>query len=357
MRLPKGIRRHHDGYRAVVSVEGKRVYGPTRSSVEDAMEDRLRMRGRIGDIPAQLATLADGYELLRTDAKKHASPETQRYYEQQIRALRRHFQDSAPLHHIRRQHIDAFVSKRLDERVGKPPEKGETDTRKSVTGETIRKNLRTIGRIYTLAIDAGWCSEGDRPFGRGYINRVRHDKPGTDWLTIEELRAVLDKLYSDGRPEDADVIAFLSYTGLRRMEAARLEKSDIDLKRGCIFVRGKRGNREIPIASEAAPLCARLCLRERPFPGGVGELRRACDRAKRLMGDDKRLHPHALRHSFGAALSKSHTPAVVARLMGHASLAMVMRYFHLTGKDAQAAINSISLTHPSKSPEQETRAE
>lgn len=39
----KGVSRHHNGYRGHITVQGKRYYGVTRETIEEAYKDRLRL--------------------------------------------------------------------------------------------------------------------------------------------------------------------------------------------------------------------------------------------------------------------------------------------------------------------------
>lgn len=352
-RLPRGVVRHHDGYRCWVSIDGQKVHGPKRDTPEEAERDRRRMQARKGDLPKHLATFGDAVALLEADAEQHCSPDTQRYYQQQIATLQRYFRDDAPLLGIKKAHIDVFVAKRRSEHIKKAKKlkKGQKQP-KPISGATIRKNVLTLERMFKLAEQAGLVGRDDCPVPSGYKLRIRHEKPATDWFTADELGKTLLTIRKTD-PEAGDVIEFLALTGLRLKEAYRLEWEHIDLKTKTLFVRGKRGSREIPLSERALLIAQRL-----PFPEGRLLPEPTTDKPSHIWAVRKwqrrlslpKLHPHALRHTFGAALARLHPPAVVAALMGHTSVQMVMRYYHLDGRDARAAVDGLRF-HPSESPQ------
>jgi len=77
------------------------------------------------------------------------------------------------------------------------------------------------------------------------------------------------------------------------------------------------------------------------FPDKAGGPRRSIGHYWRVVREqagfpDVRLHD--LRHTFAShAVSRECPPPVVARLLGHKTLAMTMRYVHADDKEAEAA--------------------
>jgi len=62
-------------------------------------------------------------------------------------------------------------------------------------------------------------------------------------------------------------------------------------------------------------------------------------------GIEKRVHPHALRHTFAVELETSGTPVtVISKLLGHSSVAVTSRYLdHLTNRQAVSALEAAEL--------------
>lgn len=62
-------------------------------------------------------------------------------------------------------------------------------------------------------------------------------------------------------------------------------------------------------------------------------------------GIERRVHPHALRHTFAAELEAARTPVtVISKLLGHSSIAVTARYLdHLTNAQAISVLEHTDL--------------
>ena len=62
-------------------------------------------------------------------------------------------------------------------------------------------------------------------------------------------------------------------------------------------------------------------------------------------GIEKRVHPHAFRHTFAVELEMAGTPVtVISKLLGHSSTAVTSRYLdHLTNARAVAVLEGVTL--------------
>jgi site-specific recombinase XerD len=193
-------------------------------------------------------------------------------------------------------------------------------------------------------------------------------------LTIQEIKAIIecprqyDKHHSwvDRKPYDF-FFELLACTGLRKFEAMELKVQDLDFVERIIRVRTAKGNkaRLVPLPRD---LGGRLYLwfqereakpTEYVFQSAiikgrmvgyhtlVDELKR---RAK-ILGINKRVHLHLLRHSFITELKKADAPAMkVARIVGHSSLQTTLRYTHLVVDDLKETIEA----HPLNKQREET---
>lgn len=70
-------------------------------------------------------------------------------------------------------------------------------------------------------------------------------------------------------------------------------------------------------------------------------------RLARAAGVEKRVHPHALRHTFADELRRAGVDIVtISKLLGHSSIAVTDRYLdHLTNHQAIAALEAVELPH------------
>jgi site-specific recombinase XerD len=140
------------------------------------------------------------------------------------------------------------------------------------------------------------------------------------------------------------LIAVLWRCGLRIAEALALELRDVDLDQGTIRVRHGKGDkaRVVGVDEQTAALLARWIDRRRALNVGARStvfctlqggrlndsyIRRLLPRLARQAGITKRVHAHALRHSYAGELVRERVPVNVIRdALGHSSLAVTDRY-------------------------------
>lgn len=201
------------------------------------------------------------------------------------------------------------------------------------SGPTINRNLTALSALLT------WCERE-----RGLVlprPRIPHERehPGRDrWLSADEIRALEAATPADWWP----LFALLIYTGLRIGEAqtlssgaVRLAERRIAIGRHQQRVKTEASVRDVPIAEPLAELLAGHRLRYPsgpadplfPLPfGDYNRTQRAFQAACRRAG----LHQvrlHDLRHTFGVHAARAGVPlARIQKLMGHATLAMTLRY-------------------------------
>jgi site-specific recombinase XerD len=135
-------------------------------------------------------------------------------------------------------------------------------------------------------------------------------------------------------------------SGLRISEACRLAVGDVDSRRMVIHVRnGKRGRDRYVMLGERLLEALRAYWRvERPardgylFPGSIEGSHIAVDTvrdtlkiAASVVGIEKRVTPHVLRHSFATHLLESGMDLrVIQELLGHGSIRTTTRYTHVS---------------------------
>ncbi len=172
------------------------------------------------------------------------------------------------------------------------------------------------------------------------------------WLTKAEQKRLLGLDLSD---RDRAIVCVFLYAGLRANELRMLDVEDIDFDDMTIMVRfGKRGKqRIIPLHAEAAAAleahigdrrCGAL------FDSNRGQ-RISYDRIHSLiveLGNDarihKKLHPHALRHSFAVSLLETDPPTdleTIRDLLGHGSIKTTAIYLHCSTARRRAAVDRL----------------
>lgn len=160
---------------------------------------------------------------------------------------------------------------------------------------------------------------------------------------------------------DRALATLLFYAGLRVSEVVGLDLPDIELtqRRGQITVRSGKGGRyrEVPLHPEARKVLV-AWLTERPavgdavFPGRSGGrlTTRTVERVIHRLAHDANLDgvdrpaltPHVHRHGFGTRLVRQGKDmALVADLMGHASMETTRRYAKPSRDDKAHALDCL----------------
>jgi integrase len=201
------------------------------------------------------------------------------------------------------------------------------------SGPTINRNLTALSAFLSWAEQERGLAL-PRP-------RLPHERehPGRDrWLSADEIRALQRATVAPWWP----VYALLVYTGLRWSEAAgliwaevRLAERRIAVGRQQRRVKTEASVRDVPIPAPLAELLAQHRLRvaggpaDLVFPAPLDSYQRA-QRAFQAACNRAGLHGvrlHDLRHTFWVHCARAGVPlARIQKLMGHATLAMTLRY-------------------------------
>lgn len=166
-------------------------------------------------------------------------------------------------------------------------------------------------------------------------------------LSADEVRALIAAC-SNRAPtgvRNRALLAVLWRCGLRVSEALGLEARDVDLDAGTLRVRHGKGDRSrtVGLDAQAGALVARWLDRRRALgfngkgrklfctldggPLDSSYVRHLLRRLALKAGIERRVHPHALRHTYAAEMAREGTPMNVLRdALGHSSLAVTDRY-------------------------------
>jgi integrase len=155
------------------------------------------------------------------------------------------------------------------------------------------------------------------------------------------------------------IAPFAAVTGLRRGEFMNLKWERFDLGRKIIHVvndatyRTKGGRQRILPTSDVchALLSARAARADGEFvfmrrgrPLYADGLYRELKKYVRLLGLDRRLHFHSLRHSFASWLAQANVSIYpLKKLLGHSSIQATQMYSHLTPSELHGVVNKIDV--------------
>jgi len=172
------------------------------------------------------------------------------------------------------------------------------------------------------------------------------------WLTPEEANRLLDVCRESRNADLLDLVEFGLFTGLRQGEELSLTWDRVDRARGVILLdvtkNGRR--REVPLNSRADAVLAR---RARVNSTGLVFGTRRWDHFRTAFQTAVRraqlvdFHYHDLRHTFASwAVQRGATLQEVKDLLGHSSLAMVIRYAHLSPEHLRTAVARLEAALP-----------
>ena len=174
------------------------------------------------------------------------------------------------------------------------------------------------------------------------------------FLSREEIDRLLEALEThartDGARQQADIVRLLLFTGCRRGEIVGLRWSEV---RGnaLALADAKTGPRRVPLNAQALSILDRQPRGESPFvfPSPYDPSRpRGPElglwyRVRHEIGiEDVRLHDLRHTHASHAVMNGVPVP-VVARLLGHSSTRMTLRYAHLGDRDIEEAAERTGL--------------
>jgi integrase len=148
-----------------------------------------------------------------------------------------------------------------------------------------------------------------------------------------------------------DLVEFALFTGMRRGEVLGLTWERVDRARGVVLLDLTKNSRrrEVPLNSRADAVLARRGSKSTGLVFGFlhwNHFRTAWDLAvERAKLVD--FHFHDLRHTFASwAAQRGATLQEVKDLLGHSSLAMVMRYAHLSPEHLRTAVARLDAALP-----------
>src|SRR6266851_5769834 len=321
----------HDGQKRrawgfTVTIDGKRArrqgYG-SRAEAQAALEG-MKHPAPVSVAPVATITLAEAFERYETaKARKRSLVGDQR----NAKCLMAVFGAGTPLHEITASKISAYRAGRLA---------------LPITPAAVNRPLALLRHLLRLAAEE-WEVIAEAP-------RVRLEKESQGrlrWLTPEEAHQLLEACRAHQRAPLADLVELCLYTGLRQAEALELTWDRVDRSRGVLLLEiTKNGRRrEVPLCGPADAVLAR---RAGSTPQGLvfgtsswTMFRKAWEKALVAAKLDE-LHFHDLRHTFASwAVQRGATLPELKDLLGPSTLAMVMRYAHLSPEHLRSAVSRL----------------
>jgi integrase len=210
---------------------------------------------------------------------------------------------------------------------------------------TVNHELTALSHALGLAVRSGLlkanpCASVKRLKWERRERYLKREEEGALRMALRDL--------PDAWIADATLLAL--NTGMRQAEILRLEWGRVDFSRGVIKVTGTKtcAAREVPLNEEARRI---LDGRRSESPYVFAERGRLPHRAtldRHFRAVVKKagivdFHYHDLRHTVATRmLDAGIRESVIARVLGHSSVAMTVTYAHVTDELTRAAIESVS---------------
>lgn len=179
------------------------------------------------------------------------------------------------------------------------------------------------------------------------IDRKRELGGRIRWLTDDEEKSILGTFKTWGLLDHVDTVVVLIDTGLRPSELWRIEARDANFKTGTLTAwKTKNGKpRSVVMTSRVKAIFKRRCEGgAKPFPFGNVWLRHPWDRMREHLGfsEDPHFVPYICRHTCASRLAQAGVSLqVIMEWLGHSSMAMTLRYAHLSPKSLDVAAQAL----------------
>ncbi|MCX7817298.1 MAG: tyrosine recombinase XerC [Syntrophales bacterium] len=216
--------------------------------------------------------------------------------------------------------------------------------RRGLKRASINRKLAAIRTFFRFLNGKGKISRDPA----GTITTPKVEKKIPRLLSVDEIFCLLDGAFPNNRmgKRDRALLELLYSSGIRLSELVELNIGDVDFAKGMIKVKGKGGKeRVVPVGSPALRaideyLGARGVLNSGEnrdsdplFVGGRGRrisartVQRIVDRYIRLRGLEKKVSPHAFRHSFAThLLDMGADLRTIQEMLGHEKLSTTQKY-------------------------------
>ncbi len=212
---------------------------------------------------------------------------------------------------------------------------------------TINRHLAFLKRVYSVAIADGKAEQNPVKA----VKLLKENNARTRFLSEDEQ----SKLFEELQPDEQPLVLVALHTGLRRGEQFTLRWEYVDLARRILTVpRSKSGElRRVPLNDEVLELLRGLPSRLKSpwvFPSTTGETpmdaqnfyNRVFVPALERAGIED-FHWHDLRHTFGSRLAMAGVDLrTLQEVMGHKTLAMTLRYAHLSETHQLEAVQRLN---------------
>ncbi len=328
-------------------LNGKQIEEKVGRQYQNAMTPAKAARIRAQKIDGQLTPNTERRE------KQRSAPTIDQLFEQ-WKIGKAHLKSLSTVEYTYSKHLkEPFGSLRPEQIQSIDIERFKSNLLKSRSPRTVENILDILQGIINYCAEHKLCQALSFK-----IRAPKFDNKKTEFLTDDQLDALLMVLWNDDNKEAAAVMELALYTGMRKMEILGLKWDDIDYEKSFIYIRDPKGgvSEHIPMNDSARRIFKNLDDDQGSpylFPardGGMrekGSFRRPLRRFREAAGIPESFRPmHGLRHTYATILASSGKVDIytLQRLLTHKDGRNTQRYAHLIDerlKDASNVIDDI----------------
>jgi integrase len=216
---------------------------------------------------------------------------------------------------------------------------------------TVNRELSTLSHMMNQIAKWKWIRDEDRP----EIEKDHEPRKKIVILTPEQAEALYRGAVADQDPRTWLFVAIGLNTAMRHSEILRIRRDDIDLVGRRIYIeKAKAGQRVQPITASLARALESIDSQHKSewlFPAKRAgsetpyrqDMARQFERAVIRAGlDPRKVTPHVMRHTGITRLVQAGVDIpTIQKISGHKTIAMVMRYVHLSDDHIDSSIAAI----------------
>lgn len=216
---------------------------------------------------------------------------------------------------------------------------------------TVNRELSTLSHMMNQIAKWKWIKDDERP----EIEKDEEPRKKIVILKPDQAEALYKGAVADQDTRTWLFVAIGLNTAMRHSEILRIRRDDIDLAERRIYIeRAKAGQRVQPITASLAQALERIDNRhssEWLFPATKRDTKtpyrrdmgRQFERAVIRAGlDPRKVTPHVMRHTGITRLVQAGVDIpTIQKISGHKTIAMVMRYVHLSDEHIDDSIAAI----------------
>ena len=272
---------------------------------------------------------------LATKSRKRSLAEDKRI----IGHLKSEFGVETPLTEITASRISEYKARRLSSvrKIGE----GAGVTERQLTAAAVNRPLALLRHLLRLSHEEWEVLET--------VPKIRLEKEPQGrlrWLTQDEITRLLAACAKSKNKELKAAVIVALNTGLRRGELLGLTWDRIDASHGVVRLEMTKSKsarrREVPLNDDSYRALISLGQKEGGLVFKTRFIQSAYENAVKAARLDD-VNFHTLRHTFASwAVMRGVSLKELQELLGHASLAMTMRYAHLAPEHLRTAVNRLA---------------